>query len=80
MTKKDLILFLRDLEKVRELLTPEQAAQVPNLFPKLASKKEIKKGDRFLIDGEVLEAATTIAPTEENIKNKLRKPTRFGGR
>ena len=40
MTKRELVLFLRDLEKVRKMLTPAQAAQVPNLFPKVKERSK----------------------------------------
>lgn len=77
MTKKEMKLFLEDLQKVREMLTPEQAAQVPNLFPKIKEGKEIKKGDRVNVDGHVLEAREDIKdPKEKDIKrnNKLGTP------
>jgi hypothetical protein len=83
MKKKDLLLILKDLQKVREILTPEQAAQVPNLFPKLTEEKEIKKGQRFNIDGQVLEAREDIKENKhKDPKNnkKWGKPTRKGGR
>jgi hypothetical protein len=70
MTKKELILFLRDLEKVRRMLTPAQAAQVPNLFPKLKENQKIKRGERFNSEGQVLEAREDFIPE----KNKELKP------
>ena len=83
MTKQEMILFLRDLQKVREMLTPEQAAQVPNIFPKVKEDKEIKKGQRFNINGQVFEAREDIKEKKDkNLKNneKWSKPTRKGGR
>ena len=77
MTKKEMKLFLEDLKKVREMLTPEQAAQVPNLFPKIKEGKEIKKGERVNVDGQVLEAREDIKdPKEKGPKhnNKLGAP------
>lgn len=60
MTKKEMILFLEDLKKVRDMLTPAQAAQVPNLFPKIKEGKEIKKGERVNVDGQVFKAREDI--------------------
>lgn len=83
MKKRDLILILRDLQKVREILTPEQAAQVPNLFPKLTEDKEIKKGQRFNVDGQVFEAREDIKDKKDkNPKNnsKWGRPTHRGGK
>lgn len=83
MTKQEMVLFLRDLQKVREILTPEQAAQVPNIFPKVKEDKKIKKGQRFNIDGQVLEAREDIKDNKDkDPKNnkKWSKPTRKGGR
>ena len=78
-----MILFLKDLQKVREILTPEQAAQVPNLFPKLTEEKEIKKGQRFNIDGNVFEAREDIKEKKDkDPKNnsKWGRPTYRRGR
>lgn len=72
MTKKEMKLFLEDLKKVREMLSPEQAAQVPHLFPKIKEGKEIKKGDRVNVDGKVLEAREDIKDPKDN--NKLGAP------
>ena len=83
MTKKELVLFLRDLQKVREILTPEQAAQVPNLFPKLTEEKEVKKGQRFNVAGQIFEARKDIKDKKDkDPKNnkKWSKPTHKGGR
>lgn len=83
MTKKELVLFLRDLQKVREILTPEQATQVPNLFPKLTEEKEVKKGQRFNIAGQIFEAREDIKEKKDkNPKNnnKWSIPTHKGGR
>lgn len=83
MKKKDLVLILKDLQKVREILTPEQAAQVPNLFPKLTEEKEVKKGQRFNIDGQIFEAREDIKYTKDKYpkqSNKWGRPTFKGGR
>lgn len=80
MTKQEMTLFIRDLQKVREILTPEQAAQVPNLFPKLTEEKEVKKGQRFNIDGQIFEAREDIKDTKDKDPKKWSKPTRKGGR
>jgi len=83
MTKQEMILFLRDLQKVREMLTPEQAAQVPNIFPKVKEDREIKKGQRFNVDGQVFEAREDIKDKkdkEPKNNNKWSKPTHRGGR
>lgn len=70
MTKKEMKLFLEDLQKVREMLTPEQAAQVPNLFPKVKEGKEIKRGERINVDGQVLKAREDIKiPKEKDAKH-----------
>ena len=69
MTKKEMKLFLEDLKKVRDMLTPAQLAQVPNLFPKVKEGKEIKKGERVNVDGQVLEAREDIKdPKEKDLK------------
>lgn len=65
MTKKEFKLFLEDLQKVRELLTPEQAAQVPHLFPKLIENQNINKGKRFNINGKVFEVTEDFIPDED---------------
>lgn len=76
MTKKEFILLLEDLQKVRELLTPEQAAQVPNLFPKLKENQNIKKGERFNINGKILEAKEDFDPEKDkDFKPKLSSPS-----
>ena len=83
MTKQEMVLFLSDLQKVREMLTPEQAAQVPNIFPKVKKDKEIKKGQRFNVDGQVFEAREDINDNrDKDPKNtkKWSKPTHRGGR
>ena len=83
MKKKDLVLILKDLQKVREILTPEQAAQVPNLFPKLTEEKEVKKGQRFNIDGQIFEAREDIKDKKDKYpkqSSKWSKPTFKGGR
>lgn len=77
MTKKELVLFLRDLEKVREMLTPAQAAQVPNLFPKVKEDKEFKKGQKFNLDGKIVEASEDF---KFNKETKEIPTKRFGGR
>ena len=70
MKKQEMILFLKDLQKVRDLLTPAQAAQVPNIFPKVKETKEVKKGQRVNIDGQVFEAREDIKKIEhEDLKN-----------
>ena len=70
MTKKEMKLFLEDLKKVRDMLTPAQMAQVPNLFPKVKEGKEIKKGERVNVDGQVLEAREDIKdPKEKDLKH-----------
>lgn len=60
MTNEEVQLILNDIQKVREILTLEQAAKVPNLFPKLKANQEIKKGQRFNIADEVYEAKEDI--------------------
>lgn len=83
MTKQEMVLFLSDLQKVREMLTPEQAAQVPNIFPKVKEDREIKKGQRFNVDGQVFEAREDINDNrDKDPKNnkKWSKPTHRGGR
>jgi hypothetical protein len=73
-------LFLKDLQKVRELLTPEQAAQVPNLFPKLKENKEIKKGQRFNKNGIFFEAHQNSPATKTSHNQQWGKSKNRGGR
>lgn len=73
MNKKELTLFLKDLETVRDILTPDQILLVPNIFPKIPTDKDIKKGDRFNVDGKVLEAAADFKK-EDIDKLKLINP------
>lgn len=83
MKKQEMILFLKDLQKVRNLLTPAQAAQVPNLFPKLTEEKEVKKGQRFNVEGHIFEAREDIKEKKDKDpkqSNKWSRPTRKGGR
>lgn len=83
MTKQELSLILNDIKKVRELLTPEQAIQVPNLFPKLDKNKQIKKGDRFVIDGVIFEALQDIEEAKDKNpinSNKWKRLLSEGGR
>ncbi len=84
MTKQELILILKDLKKVRNLLTPQQAEQVPHLFPKIKENTEIKQGNRYNFDGEVFEALEDIKETKDRDprqnNQKWSKPTRKGGR
>ena len=71
MTKKEMILFLEDLKKVRDMLTPAQAAQVPNLFPKIKEGKEIKKGERVNVDGQVFKAREDIKEPKKTTRNTM---------
>ena len=84
MTEQELILILEDIQKIRTILTLEQASKVPNLFPKIKEASEIKKGQRFNIYGEVFEAKVDISDArffnpEEN-KSKWGKFTPKEGR
>lgn len=80
MTKQEFTLFLKDLQKVREILTPEQAKQVPNLFPKVKEGKEIKKGQKFFVNDMLVEAVEDFT-VENTMPSKWRIPVkRLGGR
>ena len=83
MTKRELALILNNIEKVRNLLTPQQAEQVPYLFPKLPNELPIKQGQRFNIEGTVFEALVDIESEEDMdpvTSNKWSRPTQKGGR
>ena len=83
MTQKELSLILNDIKKVRELLTPWQAEQVPYLFPQLTEDTQVKKGQRFNVQGEVFEAIEEIKEIKDknpHTSNKWARPTQKGGR
>jgi hypothetical protein len=83
MTKQELALIIKDIEKVRTLLLPWQAEQVPNLFPKLTEYKQVKQGQRFNIQGEVFEAIEDIIDLKDRIpqtSNKWTRPMQKRGR
>lgn len=70
MTKSELQTFIEDLIKVRQMLTDAQAIQVPNLFPKIKEDdKGIKKGERFIYDGELYIAREDLVEPKDKIPN-----------
>lgn len=67
MKKSEFQKIIEAIQKVREILTPEQAAQVPYLFPDLANiDRDIELGEKFRDGDEVFEAKEKITREELN--------------
>lgn len=64
MKKSEFELILNDIKKVREILTPEQAIQVPHLFP------DMNKADRELEKGKIYRNGKDLVTATENVKKK----------
>jgi hypothetical protein len=72
MKKSEFQKIIEAIRKVREILTPEQIAQVPYLFPDLANiDRDIEPGEKFRDGNEVFEAKEKI--TREELKKPEHK-------
>lgn len=75
MTKQEFKQIIEAIKKVREILTPDQAAQVPFLFQNLENvDRDIQQGEKFRDGNTVFEAKQPITKKELKEAEHVKKP------